>query len=69
MDTDVAFTQEYSRVSISMRKSKCSSKNQGLQGKDRKVFLWVERDFLWLILDDYGSGLLYFTYFGATRPF
>jgi hypothetical protein len=29
MNTDVAFTREYSKVSISTRNAKCSSKDQG----------------------------------------
>jgi hypothetical protein len=39
MDTDVAFTQEYSKVSISTRNVKCSSMNQGrLRVKIEKCF-------------------------------
>jgi hypothetical protein len=53
MDTDVAFTWEYSRVLISMRNMKCSSMNQDrLKEKIKKYYWWVEKGFLWLILDN-----------------
>jgi hypothetical protein len=53
MDIDVAFTWEYSRVLISMRNVKCSSMNQDrLKEKIKKYYWWVEKGFLWLILDN-----------------
>jgi hypothetical protein len=59
MDTAVAFTQDYSKVSISMGNVKCTRKNQG---RPRiKCFWWVERGFIRVFqdkLDNQGSGLL-----------
>ena len=46
-DTDVAFTQEYSKVSISTGNAKCTNQgSRSFEDKDRKMFLWVERNFL-----------------------
>jgi hypothetical protein len=42
MDTDIAFTQEYSRVSISTGNMKCTRRIRNVQGKDNYR---VERDF------------------------
>jgi hypothetical protein len=42
MDTDVAFTQEYSKVSISMGNMKCARRIRNIQGKGNYR---VEKDF------------------------
>jgi hypothetical protein len=47
MDTDVPFTWEYSRVSISTRNVKCTRENQERLRKEKvNMFLWVERNYL-----------------------
>jgi hypothetical protein len=46
-DTDVAFTREYSRVSISTRNVKCTRENQEHLRKEKvNMFLRVERNYL-----------------------
>jgi hypothetical protein len=42
-DTDVAFTQEYSRVSISMGNMKCTRESRPSKDKDkrRKIYIFL----------------------------
>jgi hypothetical protein len=67
MDTDVAFTRKYSKVSISTGNMKCARRIRNVQGKGNYR---VEREILgfskWSYLVE---GLLYFTYFEVAGPF
>jgi hypothetical protein len=65
-DTDVAFTQEYSRVSISTGNTKCTRIIRNVQGKGNYRVERVLGFSKWFYLVE---GLLYFTYFGAVGPF
>jgi hypothetical protein len=75
MNTDVAFTQEYSRVSISMGNMKCTRESRPSKdkGKRRKIYIFlVGREKLSRVSKLNGrsrSDLLYFTYYGATVHF
>jgi hypothetical protein len=66
MNTDVAFTWEYSRVSISTGNVKCTRRIRNIQGKGNYRVERVLGFSKWFYLVE---GLLYFTYFGATVPF
>jgi hypothetical protein len=41
MDTDVAFTQEYSRVSISTGNVKCSRESRPSKDKDKRRKIYI----------------------------